>query len=96
MTKHILIQYNKDVIKERLQKRKSKNSDQRLEERGQKMFITLKQQKMIADYLKENFDYEVEITTPDEFDTESEYYESLMDEFKLCFDYKGGLHIEQL
>ena len=60
------------------------------------MFITLKEQKLIADYLKEHFDYEVEITTPDEFDTESDYYEHLMDEFKLCFDYKGGLHIEEL
>ena len=60
------------------------------------MFITLRQQKLIADYLKENFDYQVEVTTPSEFDTESDYYESLMDEFKLCFDYKGGLHIEEL
>ena len=68
----------------------------RHKEEGERKMLTLNDQKMIADYLKEHFDYDVEITTPDEFDSESDYYESLMDEFKLCFDYKGGQHVVEL
>lgn len=60
------------------------------------MTFTLEDQKMIADYLKEHFDYEAEVTTPDEFDSENDYYESLMDEYNLCFDYKGGKHVVEL